>query len=94
MSSSLIEETYFQAWGKAGGPGRARRAFSLSGSMWRMLEFQIKKDRSGITDDVKEMLRRDEDLDQTLLKQLAASLGVLDLLDELDAEMKAGWGPS
>jgi hypothetical protein len=271
MSSSLIEETYFQAWGKAGGPGRVRRAFSLSGSMWRMLEFQIRKDRSGITDaeaawltakrmyfsnpatqrlldtmegravdcqadfqettarivtileefglrfhitgvvvaayygdprstqdvdividlalnrpetkmlldrmssgylvnkdaatdaiarrslfqaidqqsmikidfhvggripgelgrskqreiapglvapivskedaivskllwiqqgshrgrhDVKEMLRRDEDLDQALLKQLAASLNVLDLLDELDAEMRAGWSPS
>jgi hypothetical protein len=44
--------------------------------------------------DVKEMLRRDEDLDQLVLKQLAASLGVLDLLDELDEDMRAGWSPS
>ena len=33
MSSSLIEEVYFQAWGKAGGSGRVRRAFSLFASM-------------------------------------------------------------
>jgi hypothetical protein len=44
--------------------------------------------------DVREMLRREEYLDRNLLKQLAASLDVLDLLDELDAEMKAGWSPS
>jgi hypothetical protein len=271
MSSSLIEEAYFQAWGKAGGLGRARRAFSLSRSMWRMLECQVRSKHGGASDvevawltakrmyfsngatqqlldtvrdnavageadfeqttarivgvlndlglkfhltggvvaayygdprstqgvdividlamnrpetkmlldrmssgyllsndvatdaimshglfqaidqqsmikidlhvggkipgelarskqreiapglvapivskedaivskllwiqqgshrsrhDVKEMLRRDEDLDQNFLKQLAASLGVLDLLDELDAEMKAGWSPS
>ena len=31
MGLSLVEEVYFQAWGKAGGSGRVRRAFSLFG---------------------------------------------------------------
>ena len=26
MALSVIEEAYFQAWGKAGGPARVRRA--------------------------------------------------------------------
>ena len=29
MGMSQIEEVYFEAWGKAGGSGRVRRAFSL-----------------------------------------------------------------
>ena len=53
MALSAIEEAYFQAWGKAGGPARVSRAFSR-----------------------------------------AAKLGLLDLLDELDQEMRAGPGPS
>jgi Nucleotidyl transferase AbiEii toxin, Type IV TA system len=40
--------------------------------------------------DVTEMLRRDEDFDPTILKQRAAALGLLDLLDEMDREMREG----
>ena len=50
MSSSLVEEAYFQAWGKGGGSGRVRRAFSLSREIWRMLECQVRSVHSGITD--------------------------------------------
>ena len=40
--------------------------------------------------DVTEMLRRDEDFDPAILKQRAAALGLLDLLDEMDREMREG----
>jgi hypothetical protein len=42
--------------------------------------------------DVTEMLRRDEFLDRASLKQRAATLGLLDLLDEMENEMIAGPG--
>src|SRR5438132_246256 len=38
-----IEEAYFQAWGKVGGVGRLRRAFSLYADIRRMLELQVRK---------------------------------------------------
>ena len=44
--------------------------------------------------DVTEMLRRAEDIDHAGLKQRAAKLGLLDLLDELDQEMREGPGVS
>ncbi len=47
---SLVEEAYFQAWGKAGGSGRVRRAFSLSAGIWRMIDFRIRTDHPGISD--------------------------------------------
>jgi hypothetical protein len=50
MSSIDIEEAYFQAWGKVGGAGRLRRAFSLFAELWRMMEFQIRKQYPEITD--------------------------------------------
>ena len=42
MSSIDVEDAYFQAWGKVGGAGRLRRAFSLYADIRRMLEFQIR----------------------------------------------------
>jgi hypothetical protein len=39
-------------------------------------------------------LRREEYLDRARLKELAATLGVQDLLEKLEAEVKAGWSPS
>jgi hypothetical protein len=50
MGRSQVEEIYFQAWGKAGGSGRVRRAFSLSDEIWRMLEFRARREHSGISD--------------------------------------------
>jgi hypothetical protein len=50
MSSSLVEEAYFEAWGRAGGPGRVRRAFSLSKSIWRVLECQVRNKHAGASD--------------------------------------------
>jgi hypothetical protein len=46
---SLVEEAYFQAWGKAGGIGRLRRTFSLFVSIRRMLELQIKRAEPGLS---------------------------------------------
>jgi hypothetical protein len=46
---SLVEEAYFQAWGKVGGSGRVRRAFSLFVSIRKMLELQVKSQRPGIS---------------------------------------------
>ncbi len=51
MGLSQIEEVYFQAWGKAGGFGRVRRALSLSNEIWSMLERCARKKHEGITDD-------------------------------------------
>jgi hypothetical protein len=51
MGLSLIEEAYFQAWGKAGGSGRVRRAFSMSAEIWRMVAFRIRQEHSGISDE-------------------------------------------
>jgi hypothetical protein len=51
MALSEIEEVYFQAWGKAGGSGRVRRAFSLSNEIWSMLERRAREKHEGITDD-------------------------------------------
>jgi hypothetical protein len=42
MGQSLVEEIYFQAWGKAGGSGRVRRAFSMFDFMRQMLALQVK----------------------------------------------------
>ena len=50
MALSVIEEAYFQAWGKAGGPARVRRAFSLSAGIWKMIELKIRHEHPGITD--------------------------------------------
>jgi hypothetical protein len=50
MALSAIEEIYFQAWGKAGGSGRVRRAFSMSNFIWRMLECRARQEHSGISD--------------------------------------------
>jgi hypothetical protein len=38
-----IEDAYFHAWGRVGGAGRLRRAFSLYADIRRMIEFQIRK---------------------------------------------------
>jgi hypothetical protein len=38
-----IEDAYFQVWGRVGGAGRLRRAFSLYADIRRMIEFQIRK---------------------------------------------------
>jgi Nucleotidyl transferase AbiEii toxin, Type IV TA system len=43
MGLSPIEEVYFQAWGKAGGSGRVRRAFSMFDFMRQMLALQVKE---------------------------------------------------
>jgi hypothetical protein len=40
--------------------------------------------------DVTEMLRRHEDIDHESLKQRAAKMGLLDLLAEMDSEMREG----
>ena len=48
MSLPVVEEAYFQAWGKAGGSGRVRRAFSLFVSIRKMLELQVKSQKPGI----------------------------------------------
>jgi hypothetical protein len=37
---SLVEEAYFNFWGKVGGVGRLRRSFSLFVSTQRMFELQ------------------------------------------------------
>jgi hypothetical protein len=50
MGLSLVEEAYFQAWGKAGGSGRVRRAFSLSAEIWKMLECRIRQQHPGLSD--------------------------------------------
>jgi hypothetical protein len=50
MGLSQVEDVYFQAWGKAGGSGRVRRAFSLSHEIWRMLEFRARREHAGISD--------------------------------------------
>jgi hypothetical protein len=50
MGLSLIEEVYFQAWGKAGGSGRVRRAFSLSNEIWSMLKRRAREEHSEITE--------------------------------------------
>ena len=50
MSRSPVEEAYFQAWGKAGGPERVRRAFSLFASTRKMLELQVKSLKPGLSD--------------------------------------------
>jgi hypothetical protein len=42
MGLSQVEEVYFQAWGKAGGSGRVRRAFSMFDFMRQMLGLQVK----------------------------------------------------
>jgi hypothetical protein len=44
--------------------------------------------------DVTEMLRREEDIDHETLKRRAATLGLLDLLAEMENEMRAGPGLS
>jgi hypothetical protein len=49
MSGSPVEEAYFQAWGKAGGSGRVRRAFSLFASIRKMLELQVKSLKPGLS---------------------------------------------
>ncbi len=49
MGLSPVEEAYFQAWGKAGGSGRVRRAFSLFDSMRTMLELQVKSKQPGLS---------------------------------------------
>jgi hypothetical protein len=49
MGLSLIEEVYFQAWGKAGGSGRVRRAFSMFGFMRQMYELQVKRQQPGLS---------------------------------------------
>lgn len=47
---SLVEEAYFNAWGKVGGAGRLRRSFSLFVSMRRMLLLQVKNQRPGLSE--------------------------------------------
>jgi hypothetical protein len=49
--------------------------------------------RHGLFQAIDQMSRRDQDLDRPLLNQLAQTLGVQDLLGELEAEMRAGWSP-
>src|SRR5437868_7132694 len=51
MSSIDVEDAYFQAWGKVGGAGRLRRAFSLYADIRRMLEFQIRKKHPELGED-------------------------------------------
>jgi nucleotidyltransferase AbiEii toxin of type IV toxin-antitoxin system len=51
-----IEDAYFQAWGKVGGVGRLRRAFSLYAEIRGMLEFQIRKKHPEL--DEREVQRR------------------------------------
>ena len=50
MGLSLVEETYFQAWGRAGGPGRVRRAFSLSTNIWKIVEHTVRQQNPTISD--------------------------------------------
>ena len=49
MGLSQIEEAYFQAWGKAGGSGRVRRAFSMFDFMRQMLRLQVKNQKPGLS---------------------------------------------
>jgi hypothetical protein len=46
---SLVEEVYFQAWGKVGGVGRLRRTFSLFASLRDMYELQVKREKPGLS---------------------------------------------
>ena len=50
LSDVLVEEAYFNAWGKVGGAGRLRRSFSLFVSMRRMLELQVKNQNPGLSE--------------------------------------------
>ena len=43
MGLSQIDQIYFEAWGKAGGSERVRRAFSMFDFMRQMLTLQVKK---------------------------------------------------
>jgi len=47
---STVEEVYHRAWGALGGAARLRRTSSLFAEMWRMLEFQVKKEHPGLGD--------------------------------------------
>jgi len=47
---STVEEAYFNAWGKVGGAGRLRRAFSLFVSIRQMLELQVRNEQPGLSD--------------------------------------------
>jgi hypothetical protein len=47
---SLVEEAYFQAWGKVGGVGRLRRTFSLFANLRDMYELQVKREKPGLSD--------------------------------------------
>jgi hypothetical protein len=50
MSSIDIEEVYFNAWGKVGGAGRLRRAFSLHSNIRGMLELQVRRKYPNLSD--------------------------------------------
>jgi hypothetical protein len=76
MSSSLIEQTYFEAWGKAGGSGRVRRAFSLFATTRKMLELQVKSLKPGLS--------KDELTRQTAKRVYGADPTVQQLLDRAD----------
>ena len=68
-----VEEAYFQAWGKVGGVGRLRRAFSLHSSIRSMLELQVRRKYPGLTDS--EIRRRTA---QRMYFADDATLGLLD----------------
>jgi hypothetical protein len=50
MASIDIEEVYFNVWGKVGGVGRLRRAFSLHSNIRGMLELQVRRKYPGLAD--------------------------------------------
>ena len=82
-----VEEVYHQAWGKVGGVGTLRRTFSskedaiLSKLLW------IPQGSGKSRHDVIEMLKRDEDLDRSCLRERAATLGLKLLLAEFESEI-------
>ena len=81
---SLVEVAYFQAWGKAGGSGRVRRAFSLFVSIRKMLELQVKSQKPGLSGEeltwrTAKRLYSSDPAAQRLLERLLKILGELEL---------------
>jgi hypothetical protein len=86
VGHSTVEDAYFQAWGKAGGAGRVRRAGLLHGDVRRMIELQIQRTHPELSDG--EVQRR------TAKRMYLSDDAVQPLLDRTQGEPVHGEGLS
>jgi hypothetical protein len=92
--SSVVEDAYFQFWGKAGGVARLRRACSLFSNMREMLELQVRRDKPGLSDHelTRQLAKRlyfSDERAQSLLDQMPEPKVTIDDFPETTQRMLA-----